>query len=527
MNVLSCFDGMSCGQLALNKLGIHVHNYYASEIKPSAIKVTQSNFPNTIQLGDIRNIKGIDLPKIDLLLAGSPCFVADTKVLTKNGYKNIQDVVIGDLVLSHTGNWRKVLNVGGTLAPTRIIKIQGAIDIETTDEHPFYVKDISDDTFIAPYWSHAKELDNNTLCSMVSIPINHSPAFYDKWYEIGKSAVVSNNIPIEILNNSIFNMEAFLDGFFQNNLSGIILNDNLEFLLTLQLVMSTVNKTPFYITNDIYSKERNGYYHDIYAWLPVQSNVNTNEIKPVYNIEVEIDNSYTVNNIVVHNCKDLSHANKTKKGLEGQKSGLFYEFLRLYEETKPTYFLLENVKMDKKWEDEISNILGVAPIHIDSALVCGALRKRLYWTNVCENVNIKDENIKLNDVLTNGYSDREKARCLLESDSRPLATPVKMFHRYYGKGFTTLVFKNEQHYLDCKQHYESHYKGLSANQIICDSSIYDGVRYLNSSEREMLQNVPTGYCKVVNENEASSLLGDGWTVNVICNLLENLKERFI
>lgn len=283
MNVLSCFDGMSCGQLALNKLG------------------------------DIRNIKGIDLPKIDLLLAGSPCFVADTKVLTKNGYKNIQDIVIGDLVLSHTGNWRKVLNVGGTLAPTRIIKIQGAIDIETTDEHPFYVKDILDDTFIAPYWSHAKELDNNTLCSMVSIPINHSPAFYDKWYEIGKSAVVSNNIPIEILNNSIFNMEAFLDGFFQNNLSGIILNDNLEFLLTLQLIMSTVNKTPFYITNDIYSKERNGYYHDIYAWLPVQSNVNTNEIKPVYNIEVEIDNSYTVNNIVVHNCKDLSHANTTKK----------------------------------------------------------------------------------------------------------------------------------------------------------------------------------------------------------------------
>lgn len=72
------------------------------------------------------------------------------------------------------------------------------------------------------------------------------------------------------------------------------------------------------------------------------------------------------------------------------KSGLFYEFLRLYEETKLTYFLLENVKMDKKWEDEISNILGVAPIHIDSVLVCSALRKRLYLTNICESVNIKD-----------------------------------------------------------------------------------------------------------------------------------------
>lgn len=73
MNVLSLFDGMSCGQIALNKIGIKYENYYASEIDKYAIKVTQHNYPATIQLGDVAQVKSIDLPKIDLLIGGSPC----------------------------------------------------------------------------------------------------------------------------------------------------------------------------------------------------------------------------------------------------------------------------------------------------------------------------------------------------------------------------------------------------------------------------------------------------------------------
>lgn len=72
-NVLSLFDGMSCGQLALRRAGISYENYYASEIDKHAIKVTQHNFPNTIQIGDVTKVKGEDLPKIDLLIGGSPC----------------------------------------------------------------------------------------------------------------------------------------------------------------------------------------------------------------------------------------------------------------------------------------------------------------------------------------------------------------------------------------------------------------------------------------------------------------------
>ena len=72
-NILSLFDGMSVGQLALKKAGITYDNYFASEIDKHAIKVTQHNFPNTVQLGDITKVSGKDLPPIDLILAGSPC----------------------------------------------------------------------------------------------------------------------------------------------------------------------------------------------------------------------------------------------------------------------------------------------------------------------------------------------------------------------------------------------------------------------------------------------------------------------
>ena len=73
LNVLSLFDGMSCGQIALQRLGIKVENYFASEIDKYAIQVAKHNFPNTKHIGSVIDVKGSDLPKIDLLIGGSPC----------------------------------------------------------------------------------------------------------------------------------------------------------------------------------------------------------------------------------------------------------------------------------------------------------------------------------------------------------------------------------------------------------------------------------------------------------------------
>jgi len=73
MNVLSLFDGMSCGRIALDRLGIKVDNYFASEIDKYAMKVSEANYPDIIQVGDITKLDLSTLPKIDLIMGGSPC----------------------------------------------------------------------------------------------------------------------------------------------------------------------------------------------------------------------------------------------------------------------------------------------------------------------------------------------------------------------------------------------------------------------------------------------------------------------
>ena len=93
INVLSLCDGMSCGQIALKELGIKVNNYYASEIEKNAIKVTQENFPNTIQLGDVvtlsENIEVLKkLPKIDLIMFGFPCRSLSNATAGREEYNN-------------------------------------------------------------------------------------------------------------------------------------------------------------------------------------------------------------------------------------------------------------------------------------------------------------------------------------------------------------------------------------------------------------------------------------------------------
>jgi DNA (cytosine-5)-methyltransferase 3A len=102
-------------------------------------------------------------------------------------------------------------------------------------------------------------------------------------------------------------------------------------------------------------------------------------------------------------CQDLSIAKQNRKGLDGERSGLFWEYVRLLKELKPKYFVLENVaSMPADAKNEITKTLGVEPIMINAALVSAQQRKRLFWTNIPGVTQPEDKKIFLKDILQKG-----------------------------------------------------------------------------------------------------------------------------
>ena len=112
-------------------------------------------------------------------------------------------------------------------------------------------------------------------------------------------------------------------------------------------------------------------------------------------------------------CQDLSIAKAGRKGLDGDRSGLFWEYVRILNEVKPRYFILENVaSMPKEAKDIITKTLGVEPVMINAALVSAQNRKRLFWTNIPGVTQPEDRHIYLKDILESGVVDRDKRYCV-------------------------------------------------------------------------------------------------------------------
>ena len=326
MNVLSLFDGMSCGQIALNRLGIKYDKYFASEIDKGAVMITQHNFPNTIQLGNVSKINTSELPRIDLMFGGSPC---------------------------------QNLSVAGRM----------------------------------------------------------------------KGMTTKDNIKITSL-------QQYLD----------LKSNNFEF--------------------------------------------------------------------------------------EGQ-SYLFWEYLRILNEVKPKYFLLENVLMQKEWKDIITKELGVEPIQINSSLVSAQNRERLYWTNIPDVEQPVDKNIKLIDILEDiemigpgAIRGRylNKATILgrrLNSEGKredynkdiPITQclEVRATNRDKSNCLTTVAKDNVLTSMPIGRHQNAFKNKLP-------------FRYFTVKEYCRLQTVPENYFDgIASENRIRKMLGNGWTVDVIAHIFKNIK----
>lgn len=302
MNVLSCFDGMSCGQLALHRAGIKVNNYFASEIDKYAIKVTQANFPSTKQLGDIQKVTKAQTGQIDLLIGGSP-------------------------------------------------------------------------------------------------------------------------------------------------------------------------------------------------------------------------------------CQGFSFAGK-QLNFDDPRSKLFFEFVRLKEELKPSYFLLENVRMKKESQDIISKCMGCQPVLINSGLVSAQNRQRLYWTNIPFEIP-KDKEVMLADILESGFTDREKSYCLDANYFRG-----GNLKRYFQRSSRQLIFtgaaKRGRYNADGKstnQQLELRFDGkTNALTTIQKTTLAANLkdltyRKLTVTECERLQTVPEGYTNHVSNTQRYKMLGNGWTVDIISSIFEGLNNQ--
>lgn len=289
MNVLSLFDGMSCGQIALNKLGIKYDNYFASEIDKYAIRVTQNNYPNTKHIGDVTKVRGADLPKIDLLIGGSP-------------------------------------------------------------------------------------------------------------------------------------------------------------------------------------------------------------------------------------CQGFSVAGK-KLNFDDDRSKLFFEFVRLLKETKPKYFLLENVRMKKEWEDIVTDILGVKPISINSSLVSAQNRNRLYWTNIPNITQPKDKGLVVSDFLLSKVLDKyymsEKANNLIQDSLNRRGDCLDCFNiiSSWQKNYTISNTK-------CPAVTAS--MGMGGGHVPMITKI--PYRKLTPLEIERMQTVPDNYTLGVSDAQRYKMLGNGWTVDVVAHIFKGLKK---
>lgn len=284
MNVLSLFDGMSCGQIALNKVGIKYENYFASEIDKYAMQVTKHNYPNTKHIGDVTKVKGDELPKIDLLIGGSP-------------------------------------------------------------------------------------------------------------------------------------------------------------------------------------------------------------------------------------CQGFSFAGK-QLNFEDPRSKLFFEFVRLLEETKPKYFLLENVKMKKEHEQVITDYLGVLPILINSTLLTAHNRPRLYWTNIPNISQPSDKGVYFEQIRD------------LQIENYEYIPDEKTINREYKKSYLQYDINGKGHGSQDQRAYYLKGKhgcldtGASGKAKVLEN---DGrVRKITRNEAERLQGVPDNYTTSVSKTQALKMLGNGWTVDVIVHIFNQM-----
>lgn len=237
-------------------------------------------------------------------------------------------------------------------------------------------------------------------------------------------------------------------------------------------------------------------------------------------------------------CSGFSFAGK-QLNFNDPQSKLFFEYVRLLKELKPKWFLLENVRMKKEYQDVISQHLGVKPIMINSSLVSAQNRVRLYWTNI---PNIKlpiDKNIKLKDIIQEDYDGiwvyprgYNLGGVQSYNEKSPSITTSNWQYNFmiYNKdptGAGLRGYKNDGKWIQIptlNKNNKSYTLTASGRNKTDFVYVNEKVRRFTPIETEKLQTVPENYTKILNsKNQRYKCLGNCWTVDVITHIFSFLK----
>lgn len=228
-------------------------------------------------------------------------------------------------------------------------------------------------------------------------------------------------------------------------------------------------------------------------------------------------------------CQSFSIAGK-QEGFDG-KSGLFYEYLRILKEVKPKYFLLENVKMKKEYQDKISEELGCEPIEINSSLVSAQSRKRLYWTNIPWIEQPKNKNLFLRDILEESVD--EKYFMTIEQFKNLWFESLQRLYFEKAPTLSTMGGWHRQPKILCNLYNQrimiEKCWTLGTGQWFTNKQWYQviewehRIRKVTPLECERLQTLPDNYTEWVSNTQRYKAIGNWWTVDVIAHIFSYLK----
>lgn len=216
-------------------------------------------------------------------------------------------------------------------------------------------------------------------------------------------------------------------------------------------------------------------------------------------------------------CQGFSFAGK-QLNFNDPRSALFFEFVRALKESKPKYFLLENVVMKQEFQDVITEQLGVKPVKIESSDFSAQKRSRLYWTNISIEP-YQDKEIVLSDIIEHGLVNRDKSYCIDANYFK--GTNLE---QYLTKKRRQVVFEKPHGYV--KGGFSEREKFATIRPATKDNyAVLDGLtfRKLSVLECKRLQTVPDDYKMNVSNSQAYKMLGNGWTVDVIAHILGGIK----